>query len=371
MRAIHRPSSRRFFWAVEPVVASFTGRHAGLLRRNVEGLSLSSTSAEFALRHDLELMKTECRQLLVPSDAHPSADVQHTLRHFRAGTINLNVTTSEVTELLFRQPFTYSRRISKVPGSNCVVKCLPLLESGMCPELVSEWNAHSLVEKKRLATSWGPALLLRNSIAVFQDHAGFNLLCGLPLDGWISLVIQAPDMLLSLHNEGLIHGNIKPANVAFKRVCDFFQFHLLNFSHARPADVPGLCGTIAFFAPETREPDFFCATASDVYSMGLTLALAIAPGACVYMPPNDLPRSPFDSAAHTTFVNQVLRSVEVEIIAALGKSCRTVHEVTEMLKLMLHEAPICRLTATELQLKAREVETAYIDDTIDQSSTVS
>ena len=89
---------------------------------------------------------------------------------------------------------------------------------------------------------------------------------------WI--VRQAAQALTALHEEGWLHGDIKPANIQLSSSC---HVTVLDLGFARRLDEPGsivdrpLMGSYSYLAPELFTSSTGADARSDIYSLGVTL----------------------------------------------------------------------------------------------------
>ncbi|GAB3857010.1 hypothetical protein GCM10028801_14960 [Nocardioides maradonensis] len=91
----------------------------------------------------------------------------------------------------------------------------------------------------------------------------------------LDVVAQVAEGLAEAHRVGLLHRDIKAANVLLRDRGEGWTAYLADFGLARPAGGPGDgAGTPAYLAPEVAEggPS---TVASDVYAMGCLLRLAL------------------------------------------------------------------------------------------------
>jgi PAS domain S-box-containing protein len=147
---------------------------------------------------------------------------------------------------------------------------------------------HELSLKDELDAAWAvrPLKVERGSgrtmLLVLEDPGGEPLarLLGSPLDvgGFLALAIGAATALGKLHQRGLIHKDIKPANIVVH--CADGQVRLTGFgiasrlSRERQAPEPPetIAGTLAYMAPEqTGRMNRSIDARSDLYAFGVTL----------------------------------------------------------------------------------------------------
>ena len=91
----------------------------------------------------------------------------------------------------------------------------------------------------------------------------------LQVDDAVRMCRDIADGLSYLHHSGLIHGDVKPANILLVSN----RWVLGDFGLSRPIDDERFEGTPAFMAPEALEGR--TNPAGDVYSLGLTLLMAL------------------------------------------------------------------------------------------------
>ena len=93
------------------------------------------------------------------------------------------------------------------------------------------------------------------------------------------MAIDIASGLSALHGCGIIHGDLKPANILIFGVAGEYQAKLADFSHAifDTGATESILGTKAYAAPESRVPQ---ATGllklADVYSYGMVFATLMA-----------------------------------------------------------------------------------------------
>lgn len=106
-----------------------------------------------------------------------------------------------------------------------------------------------------------------------------------PLRGRLALISQVCDVLLYCHGRGLIHGDLKPANVLVvetEKGAGRPQVKVIDFGIARAlADHEGMAhlelgfqqprGSVAYMAPEQALPNSLADVRNDVYSLGAML----------------------------------------------------------------------------------------------------
>ncbi|KAJ3576323.1 hypothetical protein NP233_g491 [Leucocoprinus birnbaumii] len=93
----------------------------------------------------------------------------------------------------------------------------------------------------------------------------------LSLDTRLSIIHGAAKGLLYLHNQDVIHGDVKPSNILIDDdgqplLCDFGQSYLLHSVDSLPEPA----GTIRYQSPEAFREERRCTKPGDVYSFGLT-----------------------------------------------------------------------------------------------------
>lgn len=90
----------------------------------------------------------------------------------------------------------------------------------------------------------------------------------------IWIVRQIAEGLRSLHENGWLHGDIKPSNImtGFNGHATLFDFGFARkISDVAGTDQEPFCGTLRYTAPESLTSTRRMSNASDVYSLGITL----------------------------------------------------------------------------------------------------
>src|SRR3954462_10154731 len=148
--------------------------------------------------------------------------------------------------------------------------------------------AHELSLKDELDAAWAvrPLKVERGSgrtmLLVLEDPGGEPLarLLGSPMDmgGFLALAIGAATALGKLHQRGLIHKDIKPANIVVHcadgnvRLTGFGIASRLSGERQSPDPPEAIAGTLAYMAPEqTGRMNRSVDSRSDLYSLGVTL----------------------------------------------------------------------------------------------------
>jgi PAS domain S-box-containing protein len=148
--------------------------------------------------------------------------------------------------------------------------------------------AHELSLKDELDAAWAvrPLKVERGSgrtmLLVLEDPGGEPLarLLGSPMDvgGFLALAIGAATALGKLHQRGLIHKDIKPANIVVDcadghvRLTGFGVASHLSRERQAPEPPETIAGTLAYMAPEqTGRMNRSIDARSDLYALGVTL----------------------------------------------------------------------------------------------------
>jgi serine/threonine protein kinase len=154
------------------------------------------------------------------------------------------------------------------------------------PEIL-EWLEHAYSLREQLDSAWAarPLAITRHwdrQVLVLEDPGGMPLdgLLGEPLDIalWLRVAISLSAAIDSLHQRGLIHKDIKPANVLVDSIVaqcwltGFLVASRLPRERQAPEVPEFIAGTLAYMAPEqtgrmNRSIDSRC----DLYSLGVTL----------------------------------------------------------------------------------------------------
>lgn len=96
---------------------------------------------------------------------------------------------------------------------------------------------------------------------------------GAPLEQRIHLAVELAKALKTLHENGLVHHDVKPENLFFKKSGNKINWYLGDFDSIKPVEQQyegKTSGTLAYAAPEILEKKPF-SFSSDVYSWGRTM----------------------------------------------------------------------------------------------------
>ena len=178
-------------------------------------------------------------------------------------------------------------------------------------ELDSDWAAKPLA-----LAPYGDRVVL-----VLDDGGGEpldRLLVGEPLAvrQFLRMAIPLANACRRMHGRGLIHKNIKPANVLVDgngnvRLTGFGIASQLPHEHQPPAPPEIIAGTFAYMAPEqTGRMNRSIDTRSDLYSLGVTL-YEMLPGRC-----HSRRRTRWNGSIATSLASQHRQSERVDGIPA-------------------------------------------------------
>ena len=97
----------------------------------------------------------------------------------------------------------------------------------------------------------------------------------------VELIVQISEGLDAAHARGLVHRDVKPANILIEQTAVGPHAYLTDFgltkvvgSQSGPTDAGGIVGTLDFIAPEQIRGDTVDARA-DVYALGGVLFAAV------------------------------------------------------------------------------------------------
>lgn len=109
--------------------------------------------------------------------------------------------------------------------------------------------------------------LLVMEYAVYSTLDGFKHISHLQT---YQLATQLTSGLSYLHNEGITHRNVKPANILVASIEPQFNFKLADFSESSSSSkLDTFCGTPIYQAPEVEGRDY--SNAVDIWSLGVVL----------------------------------------------------------------------------------------------------
>src|SRR6266851_5569892 len=180
----------------------------------------------------------------------------------------------------------FCRRESRVDGYRAaVLVVLPAAEHPTPATLDRLAREHGL--KDELGGAWAvrPLELVRERgriMLVLEDTRGEPLdrLLGMPMEvrSFLRLAIAVAAALTQVHRRGLVHKDIKPANILVNRTTG--EVKLTGFGIASrlprerqaPAPPESIAGTLAYMAPEqTGRMNRSIDARSDLYALGITL----------------------------------------------------------------------------------------------------
>ncbi|MBC1223511.1 serine/threonine-protein kinase, partial [Nostoc sp. UCD120] len=176
------------------------------------------------------------------------------------------------------------RAIRMVDQQPVVIKILQV-ESPTFNELLQFRNQYTIAKNLNISTIVRPHSLeaYRNGYAlVMEDFGGISLReyaknQSLELVEFLTIALQLSNILHELHQERVIHKDIKPANILINphtkqvKIIDFSIASLLPRENQTPINPKVLEGTLAYLSPEqtgrmNRGIDY----RSDFYSLGVT-----------------------------------------------------------------------------------------------------
>ncbi|MEY3901209.1 MAG: Serine/threonine-protein kinase PknL [Pseudomonadota bacterium] len=165
-----------------------------------------------------------------------------------------------------------------VSGGTAILEVTAQIQSEA--STLSKINSNKVVRGQELVSDSDMTILVQEYLTggSLQDAIRTNVRTFATIGEWLRLAIALADGLDAAHSEGLIHGDIKPANIGFRDVehqqivyHDFGQAALINNRDFLTRTTQAL-GTLPYLAPErtgfiqsSRDEQ------SDLYSLGATL----------------------------------------------------------------------------------------------------
>ncbi|HXA70375.1 MAG TPA: protein kinase, partial [Stellaceae bacterium] len=180
----------------------------------------------------------------------------------------------------------FCRRESRVDGNPAaVLAVLPAVEHPTPATLEGLAREYGLKDELNGAWAVRPLELVRErgrTMLVLEDTRSEPLhrLLGVPMEvrGFLRLAIAVAGALTQVHRRGLVHKDIKPANILVNRTTG--EVKLTGFGIASrlprerqaPAPPESIAGTLAYMAPEqTGRMNRSIDARSDLYALGVTL----------------------------------------------------------------------------------------------------
>jgi transcriptional regulator with GAF, ATPase, and Fis domain len=135
-------------------------------------------------------------------------------------------------------------------------------------EAISEFTALSELEHRSLPRALGVVTHAQYVVLVSERVSGVTLDRVTDQALVVRALFDCADALASLHDRGLVHGDLKPANI----VVGADRAWLVDFGLARESST--IAGTLAFLAPEAFAGER--SAASDLFALGVTAFLTLA-----------------------------------------------------------------------------------------------
>ena len=150
-------------------------------------------------------------------------------------------------------------------GRKVVLKLTPVVESEAPPARL----AHPDIAAVHDAGLSGPLQCAVTDLFPGADLRGHIMPSRLlPLETVLSLAARVGDALHYAHAQGVVHGDVKPANIVFDAASDTVK--LIDFTCHSPQSECGQTGTFGYMSPE-RLRGGPASALSDQFALGVTL----------------------------------------------------------------------------------------------------
>jgi eukaryotic-like serine/threonine-protein kinase len=166
-------------------------------------------------------------------------------------------------------------------GRHVALKIMREAGPDFARRLVHEARAQARVDHPNVCKVYGVGEMDGKPFISLQYIEGTTLKEAAPRmtrDELIRLLRDVADALHAAHRQGLVHRDVKPANILVERTADGFKPYVTDFGIARQIDAPGMTktgvaqGTPLYMAPEQARGDQQkIDRRTDVYALGVVL----------------------------------------------------------------------------------------------------
>jgi serine/threonine-protein kinase len=166
-------------------------------------------------------------------------------------------------------------------GRHVALKIMREAGPDFARRLVHEARAQARVDHPNVCKVYGVGEMDGKPFIALQYIEGTTLKEAAPRmtrDELIRLLRDVADALHAAHRQGLVHRDVKPANILVERTVDGYKPYVTDFGIARQMDAPGVTktgvaqGTPLYMAPEQARGDQAgIDRRTDVYALGVVL----------------------------------------------------------------------------------------------------